>query len=62
MEIASVQDSSMAFEIVDNGLSGASREIIAIGGSGTKTNFTQSKFDPYPFFLKGPVPQLVSSC
>ena len=61
MEIASVQDSSMAFEIVDNGLSGASREIIAIGGSGTKTNFAQSKFDPYPFFLKGPVPQLVSS-
>ncbi len=56
MEVVSVQDSSMAFEIVDNGLTGASREIIAIGGSGTKTITAEATFNPYPFFLKGPVP------
>ena len=47
-----VTNESVAYEIVDNGLTGASREIIAIGGSsGT------SVFDPFPFVLKGPVPQ-----
>ena len=50
--ISNVTNESVAYEIVDNGLTGASREIIAVGGSSGI-----SVFDPFPFVLKGPVPQ-----
>jgi len=49
--ISSITNESVAYEMVDNGLSGASREIIGLGGaSGT------SIFNAFPFVLKGPVP------
>ena len=52
LPVLTVVSSSTAYEEVDNGLTGASRDLIAIGGlSGAL------KFDPSPFFLKGPVPE-----
>ena len=45
---------SPVYEAVDNGLTGANKKLIAIGGSsGGKT------FDAFPFVLKGPVPKSV---
>jgi len=52
--IVNVVSTSTVHEAVDNGLTGASRRLIAIGGAGSTT------FDPMPFVLKGPVPQKVS--
>ncbi len=51
-EITGVTNSSIVHEVVNNGLSGASRKLIAIGG--VKANAVD--FDPYPFLLKGPAP------
>lgn len=53
--IINVISSSIAYEAVDNGLTGADRKLIAIGGSATNV-----EFDPLPFVLKGPAPQQVS--
>ena len=53
--IVDVTSSSTAYEAVDNGLTGANRKLIAIGGAGTNV-----EFDPFPFVLKGPVPEKVS--
>ena len=53
--IVTATTESKAYEAVDNGLTGASRRLIAIGGAGTNV-----EFDPMPFVLKGPAPQKVS--
>ena len=51
-EITDVVNSSIVHEVVNNGLSGANRKLIAIGG--VKANAPD--FNPYPFLLKGPAP------
>ena len=51
-EITNVVNSSAVHEVVNNGLSGASRKLISIGGVSTSA----ADFDPYPFLLKGPAP------
>jgi hypothetical protein len=51
-EIKTVVNSSAPHEVVSNGLAGANRTLIAIGGSKTGAR----NFNPLPFVLKGPVP------
>ena len=55
VDIESVISRSTAFQVVENGLAGFSdskRDIIAIGGAGTKTASDDSIFNPFPFALK----------
>lgn len=52
-ETLRVVNDSIVHEIVSNGLSGADRTLIALGGASATSN----DFDPLPFVLKGPVPQ-----
>ena len=51
-EITDVVNSSAVHEVVSNGLSGANRKLIAIGG----VSAGAADFDPFPFILKGPAP------
>jgi len=51
-EIVDAVNSSIVHEVVTNGLTGANKKLIAIGG--TKANSVS--FNPLPFVLKGPVP------
>mgnify|MGYP003669114481 CR=1 FL=1 len=47
--------SSFVYEAVDNGLTGANKTLLAIGGSGSNGKM----FDAFPFVLKGPVPKSI---
>lgn len=58
--VMAVNNSAYAFQLVENGMDdvsggGASRGIIAIGGSGTKTGVLATAFDPKPFLLRSPM-------
>ena len=55
-QVGDINNSSWAFGLVDNGKAeGSGRELLAIGGTGSKTGIGQTIFDYTPFLLKGPI-------
>ena len=58
VNIHGVHNTGMAFTLVENGMAGldnTQRAPIAIGGSGTKTNSSDTELDFRPFLLRAPI-------